>query len=56
MKPNKPIAHNIHTNTVEPIQGPTIGATTFTTKEYDLLMALLQIEMVIINLSQTLQL
>ena len=47
--------HNIHTNIVEPIKGPTIGVVAFTTKEYDQLMALLEKRMVIINFSQILQ-
>ena len=40
VKPKKLVAHNIHVNTMEPIK----GASTFTTEEYDQLMALLQKE------------
>ena len=40
VKPKKLGAHNIHVNTMEPIKGPS----TFTTKEYEQLMALLRKE------------
>ena len=44
MKLKKPVAHNIHTNTVEPIKEPTIRTVSFITKEYDQLMALFRKE------------
>ena len=40
VKPKKLVAYNIHVNTMDPIK----GAATFTTEEYDQLMALLRKE------------
>ncbi|KAL3501929.1 hypothetical protein ACH5RR_036378 [Cinchona calisaya] len=41
-KGKRPTAHNTQTNDVEPPKAPTTAAATFTTKEYNRLMALLR--------------